>query len=550
MAFIYATCPSSSSVSFCLNNQIAFQSRNTQISERPNNLEPKISNPFQSTDHKKKSYIWVNPNSSKLTQKTYGSRYNSLSKVAVHLNSCSPVEKDVFSVLDSTLGGKFGVQNGLIILNNMSNAVTARIVLKYLLDRCDLSLRIDLYNATLIVFRKCKDLASVEQLFDEMTQRGVTPDIVTFSNIIGCARMCSLPGKAVAWFERMPEFEIVPDDAILSVMIDAYGRVGNVDKALMLYARARVENWSLSDVTYTTVIRICGTVGNFDECLTVFRERKARGIKPNLGCYNTLLDAIARGKRASDVKSIHREILSSGLRPGWATYAALLRAYCKARCGDDAMNVYEEMKEKGMVLNNALYNILLSTCANIGFVDEAITIFEDMKTSKDCQPDTRSFSLLITILSRHGKVSEAEAVLKEMLEAGFEHDIYVLTNLIQCYGKSNLRDDLGRTIDAIMELDLPLDERYCSCLLNVMTQVPLEDLGKVARCIDKADLKLGNVVKLVVECGGEDETFKNEASEVLARVGCEVRKTYCNCLIDLCIHLQKLDKASYFRTLL
>lgn len=244
--------------------------------------------------------------------------------------------------------------------------------------------------------------------------------------------------------------------------------------ALMLYDRARIEKWVIGAVTYATVIRLYGTVGNFDQCLTVFWEMKAHGIKPNLGCYNTLLDAITRAKRPVDIKSIHQEIVSSGLRPGWATYAALLRAYCKACCGDDAMNVYNEMKIKGMVLNNVLYNTLLSMCGDIGFVDEAIAIFEDIKMSKDCQPDTRTYSSLITIFSRYGKVSMAEAMLEEMLEAGFEIDIYVLTKMIQCYAKSNLRDDVVRMLEMIMELELCLDERYCSCLLQVMPQIHRE----------------------------------------------------------------------------
>ncbi|KAL8249113.1 hypothetical protein R6Q59_005981 [Mikania micrantha] len=563
MGYIYGFWPSNS-VSMSFNNHVIFQSRlphlpNTQISpqesvsERSNKFKSKNSNLYQSADQKPKSYIWVNPKSSKSSkfiQKSYDSRYNSLTQVAEALNSCLPVEEDVFSILDCNLGSKLVEQDGIAIINNMINPKTSRIVLEYFLGRCNLSWKLVLYNVTLKVFRKCKDLDGAEKVFDEMLQRGVAPDIVTFSTVIGCARMCGLPGKAVEWFERMSEFKIQPDDAIFSVMIDAYGRIGNVDMALNLYARSRVENWSLGAVTFTTVIRIYGTIGDYNQCLSVFREMKAHGIKPNLDCYNTLLNAITRAKRMSEVKSIHQEIMSSGLRPGWATYAALLRAYCKACCGDDAMNVYSEMKVKGMVLNNVLYNTLLSMCADIGFVGEAIAIFEDMKMSKDCEPDTRTFSTLITMFSRYDKVSEAETTLKEMLEAGFKHDIYVLTNLIQCYVKSHLRDDASRTLDMIMELDLSLDERYISCLLKVMTQMPQEDLGMVARCIDRANPKLGGVVKLVAGLGGVDEIFENEASEVLAHVGGDVKRTYCDCLIDLCIHLKKPEKASYFRTFL
>ncbi|KAL8228221.1 hypothetical protein R6Q57_015805 [Mikania cordata] len=559
MAYTYGFC-SSPSISFnqrSLNHPIIFQSRTPQlritqislqesVSEVTHNLDTLSLNGSQFAAEKKKNYVWVNPKSPKSSQykkKSYDSRYNFLTQVAEALNSCLPVEEDVFSILNCNLGSKLIEQDGVIILNNMSDPRKARIVLKYFQDKCDLNREVVLYNVTLKVFRKNKDLDGAEKVFDEMLQRCVTPDNVTFSTMIGCSRMRSLPGKAVEWFEKMPAFGIQPDDVTYAVMIDCYGRVGNVEMALRLYDRSRTENWRLDAVTFTTVIRIYGTSGNFDGCLTVFEEMKALGVKPNLVCYNTLLDAMGRAKRPWQVKSIFQQLVSSELTPGWATYAALIRAYAKARYGDDALNVYKEMRAKGMSLNNVLYNTLLSMCADVGFVDEAVEMFDDMKTSTGCKPDSWTYSSMITIFSCCGKVLEAEATLKEMIESGFEPNIYVLTSLIQCYGKSNRTEDVVTTFDRIIELGITPDERTCGCLLNVMTQTPHEELGRLTSCVQKQNPKLGNLIKLLIESNIEDETFKNEASEVLGDVGVDVRKAYCNCLIDLCINLDQLEKA-------
>ncbi|KAI3795767.1 hypothetical protein L1987_38426 [Smallanthus sonchifolius] len=553
MAYTYGFC-SSPSIFFTqrtFTHPIILQSRTPQlritqislqesVSEVTHNLNPQFG------AEKKKNYIWVNPKSPKAShykQKSYDSRYTSLIQVAEALNSCSPVDEDIINILDSNLGFKLVEQDGVVILNNLLNAQTARVVLKYFQDRCELNREVVLYNVTLKVFRKNKDLNGAEKVFDEMLQRGVVPDNVTFSTIIGCSRMRSLPGKAVEWFEKMPAFEVQPDDVTYAVMIDCYGRVGNVEMALRLYDRSRTEKWRLDAVTFTTVIKIYGMSGNFDGCLTVFEEMKALGVKPNLVCYNTLLDSMGRAKRPWEVKSIYQQILTSGLTPGWATYAALIRAYAKARYGDDAMNVYKEMRAKGMNLNNVLYNTLLSMCADVGFVDEAVEIFEDMKTCTDCKPDSWTYSSMITIFSCCGKITEAEAMLKEMMESGFGPNIYVLTSLIQCYGKSNQTDDVVTTFDRIIDLGITPDERTCGCLLNVMTQTPREELGKLTRCVQIQNPKLGNLIKLLVESNIEDETFKSEASEVIGDVGEDVKKAYCNCLIDLCINLDQLEKA-------
>uniref|UniRef100_F6HCW7 Pentatricopeptide repeat-containing protein, mitochondrial n=1 Tax=Vitis vinifera TaxID=29760 RepID=F6HCW7_VITVI len=201
------------------------------------------------------------------------------------------------------------------------------------------------------------------------------------------------------------------------------------------------------------------------------------------------------------------------------------------------------MKEKGLELSVVLYNTLLAMCADVGYTEEAAAIFEDMKSSGNCMPDSWTFSSLITIYSCSGKVPEAEAMLNAMLEAGFEPNIFVLTSLIQCYGKANRTDEVVRTFDRLLELDITPDDRFCGCMLNVMTQSPKEELGKLIDCIDKANPKLGNVVKLLLEEQNGEGTFRKEASELFDSISADVKKAYCNCLIDLCVNLNLLEKA-------
>ena len=491
-----------------------------------------------------KSYIWVNPRSpraSQLRKKSYDTRYSNLVKVAEALNSCTANENEVFKVLE-TLGGRILEQDAVVVLNNMVNTETAVLALKYFQQNMTPKREVVLYNVTLKVFRKSKNLEGAEKVFDEMLKKGVKPDNVTFSTMISCARMSFLPEEAVKWFEKMSSFGCDPDDVTYSAMIDAYGRAGNGDMAFSLYDRARTEKWRIDPVTFSTLIKIHGQSGNYDGCLNVYEEMKAIGAKPNLVIFNTLVDAMGRAKRPWQAKKIYQEMISSGFTPNWATYAALLRAFGRARYGDDCLNVYKEMREKGMQLNVILYNTILSMCADVGYTDEAIAIFEDLKSSETL-PDSWTFSSMITIYSCSGQVEEAEAMLNEMLEAGFEPNIFVLTSLIQCYGKAKRIDDVVRTFNQLLDLGISPDERFCGCLLNVMTQTPKEELFKLTNCIEKAYPKLGYVVKLLLEKEENNENFKKEGSELFDTVGADVRKAYCNCLIDLAVNLDLLDGA-------
>lgn len=462
--------------------------------------------------------------------------------MAESLNSCSPNEEDVVEVLRG-LGDRILEQDAVTVINNMVNPETAYLALRYFQQRLKLSREVILYNVTLKVFRKCRDFDRAEKLFDEMLERGVKPVNTTFSTMITCARLCSFPHKAVEWFEKMPSFGCVPDGVTYSAMIDAYGRAGNVNMALSLYDRARSQKWRIDPVTFSTLIKIYGSSGNFDGCLNVYEEMKALGVKPNLVIYNTLIDAMGRAKRPWQAKIIYREMKKNGFLPNFGTYASLLRAYGRARYGEDALSVYKEVKEKGVELTVVLYNTLLAMCADLGYVDEAVEIVEDMKNSGTCKPDSWSFSSLITVYSCSGKVSEAEMTLNEMFEAGYEPNIFVLTSLIQCYGKAQRTDDVVRTFHRLLELGITPDERFCCCLLNVMTQTPKEELSKLTDCVEKADSKLGHVVQLLVGEQDNDEEFKRGLSELFDSIGSDVRKAYCNCLIDICVKLDLLQRA-------
>ncbi|KAI4298812.1 hypothetical protein L6164_032329 [Bauhinia variegata] len=492
-----------------------------------------------------KSYIWVNPRSPKaklLRKKSFHSRYTSLMNFSESLDSCNASEEDVYEIL-SGLDDNILEQDAVVILNNMLNPETALLALKYFQSKIKPTSEVILYNVTMKVFRKSKDIERAEKLFDEMLERGVNPGNRTFSTIISCARMCGLLDKAVEWFEKMPSFGCEPDDATYSAMIGTYGRAGNIDMALSLYDRARTEKRRIDTIAFSALINMYATSGNYDGCLNVYEEMKALGAKLNVAIYNTLLYAMGRAKRPWQVKTIHKEMINRGLSPTYGTYATLLRAYGRSRYAEDALNVYKETKGKGMNLTTVLYNTLLSMCADVGYSDEAVEIFEDMKSSGTSQPDRWSFSALITIYSCSGKVSEAEATLNEMIESGFEPDIFVLTSLVQCYGKAKRTDDVVKTFNRLLDLGITPDDCFCGCLLNVMTQTPKEELNKLSECIEKANPKLGSMLRYLVDEPEGDVTFRKEASELFDSIGAEVRKGFCNCLIDLCVNLNMMDKA-------
>ncbi|KAJ1420953.1 Tetratricopeptide-like helical domain superfamily [Sesbania bispinosa] len=506
--------------------------------------DAKLDNPDAKSSPLSKTQIWVNPRSPRAKQlrKISHNATSSLLKLAKSLNSCHPSEQHVSEILKG-LGDNVTERDAVLILDNMKNPETAVFAVKYFQQKIKLGRHVVLYNVTLKLFREIKDFERAEKLFDEMLQRGVKPSLVTFSTMINCAAICSLPHKAVEWFEKMPSFGCEPDDNVSSSMIYAYARIGNVDMALSLYDRAKTEKWHIDKVAFAALIKMYGMSENYDGCLSVYNDMKVLGVKPNMVTYNNLLYAMGRAKRAWNAKAIYEEMINNGFSPNWPTYASLLQAYSRARFSEDALSVYKEMKEKGKDMDLVLYNMLFDMCADVGCTDEAMEIFEDMKSSGTCQPDSFTYTSLINMYSCIGKVSEAEAMLNEMIRCGFQPNILVITSLVHCYGTAKQTDDVVKTFNQLLDLGISPDDRFCDCLLYVMTQTPKEELGKIADCIEKANPKLGSVVRYLMGEEEGDGDFRNEALELFNSIDDDVKKSLCNCLIDLCVNLDVLDRA-------
>lgn len=397
---------------------------------------------------------------------------------------------------------------------------------------------------TFKALRKAKNWPLVESLWEEMLKSGIKPDDITFTTIISCARQCSLPTKAIEWYEKMPAFGCTPSKFTRSAMITSYWRAGQSDKAVELYNQARNMKGQLFEGAFGSMISIYVGSGNFDGALNLFEEMKALGVRPNLVTYNTLLNAMHKAERPWQVKTIYTEMCKSGVVPDRYTYVVLIRAYSKGRYSNDALSVYQKTKEEGMQLDVILYNMLLSMCADVGLVKEAEEIFDEMKKLPEgCRPDDWTYSSIITAYSCSGQVSMAEQMFNEMLDAGFRPTIFVLTSLIQCYGTAEQTDSIMRVIDMLPEYQVQPDDRFCGCLLNIATKTPSEELGKIINCIDSVDPNVGSFVKLLIDKKSSVQVIQERAMKLLDSLCEEVKKPYFNCLIDICIKFEQTDQA-------
>ncbi|OMO73778.1 hypothetical protein CCACVL1_17148 [Corchorus capsularis] len=90
-----------------------------------------------------------------------------------------------------------------------------------------------IYNVTMAGYAHHGHESKVFQLFEEMLEQGIKPDVVTFIALLSACRHCGLVELGEKYFNSMTEsYKILPESDHYTCMIDLYGRANQLEKAV------------------------------------------------------------------------------------------------------------------------------------------------------------------------------------------------------------------------------------------------------------------------------------------------------------------------------
>ncbi|KRH04318.1 hypothetical protein GLYMA_17G153900v4 [Glycine max] len=471
--------------------------KNTSLSDQ---LAP-LANKTLSSATRDQSYAlskpkstWVNPTKAKRSvlsserQKratySYSPQLRDLKRFAQKLNESGSSE-DAFLACLEEIPRPISRENALLILNTLKPWQKTNLFLNWIRTQNLLPMETIFYNVTMKSLRFGKQFGLIEELAHQMIDNGVPLDNITYSTIISCAKKCNLYDKAVHWFERMYKTSLMPDEEMESV-----------------------------------------------------------GVQPNLVVYNTLLEAMGKAGKPVFARGLFEEMIELGIVPNEKTLTAVIKIYGKARWSRDALELWQRMKENGWPMDFILYNTLLNMCADVGLVEEAETLFRDMKQSAHCKPDSWSYTAMLNIYGSQGDVDKAMKLFNEMCKSGVELNVMGFTCLIQCLGRATEFDDLVRVFGISVERGIKPDDRLCGCLLSVVSlSQGSNDEEKVLACLQRANPKLVAFIHLIEDEKSSFESVKEEFKGIMSNAAVEVRRPFCNCLIDICRNKDLRERA-------
>ncbi|KAE9618847.1 putative tetratricopeptide-like helical domain-containing protein [Lupinus albus] len=216
----------------------------------------------------------------------------------------------------------------------------------------------------LIIEARKKD----QSVLDEMRERDLSPDVITYTSIIGGLGLIGQPDKARDMLKEMKEFGCYPD-------VPAYNAV--------------IRNFCIAK-------RLGDAYGLMD-------EMTSKGLSPNATTYNLFFRVFFWSNDLQSSWNLYKRMIVAGCLPNTQSCMFLIRLFKRHEKVEMAMQLWGDMVEKGFGSYTLVSDVLFDLLCDTGKLAESEKCFLEM-VEKGQKPSNVSFKrikVLMELANRH-----------------------------------------------------------------------------------------------------------------------------------------------------
>lgn len=157
--------------------------------------------------------------------------------------------------------------------------------------------------------------------------------------------------------------------------------------------------------TYNTLIDLYGKAGELDKASEVFAEMLTNGVAPDVITFNTMIGVCGTNGRLGEAEALLGEMEQRGVRPDAKTF-----------------------------------NVFMSVYAATGNVEKVLKYYRKISLA-GLRPDVVTHRIILQVLCERRMVNDAENVIDEMLDSGFQVDEQSLPVVMKMYIDEGLLDE-------------------------------------------------------------------------------------------------------------
>lgn len=300
------------------------------------------------------------------------------------------------------------------------------------------------WNAIISAFANLNQSARALELYEEMKQKGINPDKITFLSILkACIREGSISHG------RLTHVEIVKcglksDVAVSNTIVDMYAKCGSLKEAHKVF-----DNISNPDViSWSVMIAGCAIHGPGHSALELFEKMQHKGIEPNLITFSSVLRACSSIGAIKQGTLIYNQFVKSQCESDLVIGSTLVDMYAKCGSLKEARKIFDDLQNPDVVS----WGAMISGYAMYGDGLAALDLFEKMQ-QEGIQPNRATFLCALKACGSIGAIEQGKVIHAEIITYGLESDLAVESTLVDIYAKCGNLEEACKVFDNMSTRD-------------------------------------------------------------------------------------------------
>uniref|UniRef100_A0A0D3GZJ5 Pentacotripeptide-repeat region of PRORP domain-containing protein n=1 Tax=Oryza barthii TaxID=65489 RepID=A0A0D3GZJ5_9ORYZ len=209
-------------------------------------------------------------------------------------------------------------------------------------------------------YRFDRTVRAAEDLLKEMHQRGIEPDVTSYSVILHVYSRAHKPELCLCMFRSMKERGICPTVATYTSVIKCLASCGRLDDAESLLDEMASEGVCPSPATYNCFFKEYRGRKDVNGALQLYNKMKAPGspATPDIHTYNILLGMFIKLNQHDTVMQVWNDMCESTVGPDLDSYTLLVHGLCDNKKWREACQFFMEMIEKGFLPQKITFETL------------------------------------------------------------------------------------------------------------------------------------------------------------------------------------------------
>lgn len=301
----------------------------------------------------------------------------------------------------------------------------------------------ELYTALLAAYCRCNLLDEAFLVLNKMKTLPLSqPDVYTYSTLLKACVEASRFDLVDSLYQEMSDRMITPNTVTQNTVLGGYGKAGKLDEMERVLSGMLESDSCKPDVwTMNIILGLFGNRGQIDVMEKWYEEFRSIGIEPETRTFNILIGAYGKKRMYDKMTSVMEYMRKLAFPWTTSTYNNVIEAFADVGDVKNMEYAFNQMRSEAMKADTKTFCCLINGFSNAGMFHKVVSIIQ-LAEKLEVPASTTFYNAVISACAKAGDLLEMERVLERMKDKHFAPDLVTYSIMVEAYGKEGMSDKI------------------------------------------------------------------------------------------------------------